>query len=114
MALPQGKVAAESDIHVEGQPSRSFSESAALAFVERGVRAAIVRLPPTVHGAGDRGFIPEIIKSARKRKESAYINDGLNRWPAVNRLDAAHLFRLAVESGEAGARYHGVAEQVLS
>jgi nucleoside-diphosphate-sugar epimerase len=87
---------------------------AALAFVEQGVRAMAVRLAPTVHGQGDRGFIPRIIKAAQKRNASAYIGDGSNRWPAVHRLDAARLFRLAVERGEAGVKYHGVAEQGLT
>ena len=108
--LPFGRLATEADTHVKDQPTRSFSESAALAFVPQRVSASIVRLPPTVHGAGDHGFIPQIIQSARKRKKAAYIGDGTNRWPAVHRLDAARLFRLALEAAKPGAVYHGVAE----
>lgn len=109
--LPQGKISTEADNHMQDAPNRSFSENAALDLIPRGVCASIIRLPPTVHGSGDYGFIPEIIKAARKKGTSVYIGDGANRWPAVHRLDAAKLFRLALEKGEAGARYHGVDER---
>jgi nucleoside-diphosphate-sugar epimerase len=108
--LPQGRVSTERDDHVSDAPNRSFSEKAALEFVGLGVRPSIVRLPPTVHGAGDRGFMARIIGAARKRGVSPYVGDGANRWPAVHRLDAAKLFRLALEKGGAGAKYHGVDE----
>src|SRR5271167_155262 len=105
----QGSLAKEEDA-----PNPSFprkSEEAALALAARGVRASVLRLPPSVHGTGDHGFVPRLISIAREKRVSAFIGDGLNRWPAVHRLDAAHLYRLALEKGSAAARYHGVAEE---
>jgi nucleoside-diphosphate-sugar epimerase len=108
LALPQGKVSTERDNHVPTAPNRSFSETAALDLIARGVRSSIVPLPPTVHGAGEHGFMSRIIAAARKKGVSPYIGDGANRWPAVHVSDAARLFRLALEKGEAGAKFHGV------
>lgn len=87
------------------------SDNAVIGLAKRGVRTSIVSLAPSVHGEGDKGFIPRLINIAREKGFSAYIGDGANRWPAVHRLDAAHLFRLAVEIAPAGSRLDGVADE---
>jgi nucleoside-diphosphate-sugar epimerase len=106
---PKGPLSTEEDT-----PNASFprkSEEAMIAFASRRVRASVVRLAPTVHGEGDHGFVPALIGVARDKGISAFLGDGLNRWPAVHRLDAARLYRLVVEKGTAGAAYHGVADE---
>ncbi|WP_421760105.1 SDR family oxidoreductase [Devosia sp.] len=90
---------------------RLTSEGAAAAVAGTGVNVSVMRLPPSVHGEGDHGFIPMIIRSAREKGISAYLGDGQNRWPSVHRLDAARLFRLALEKAEPEAWYHGVADE---
>ncbi|HEX4199816.1 MAG TPA: SDR family oxidoreductase [Caulobacteraceae bacterium] len=90
---------------------RALNERAVETWASRGVRASIVRLAPSVHGDGDKGLVPQIIAAARKAGEAIYVGDGQNRWSGVHRQDAATLFRLALEKGAAGARYHGVGEE---
>ncbi len=112
LVMPAGRISAETDAPDESSigAHRIPGERAALAFAERGVRVSIVRLAPTVHGPGDHGFVPAFVAAARKTGVSAYIGDGGNRWPAVHRLDAASLYRLAFENAPAGTALHGAAE----
>jgi nucleoside-diphosphate-sugar epimerase len=113
-ALLAGTPLAEEHMSASGTFPRVASEEAAIAMAARGVRTAVVRLPPTVHGEGDKGFVPQMIAIAREKGVAAYIGEGLNRWPAVHRLDAAKLYRLILEKGAAGACYHGTAEQGIA
>ncbi|RUU00937.1 SDR family oxidoreductase [Mesorhizobium sp. USDA-HM6] len=106
-----GRVATE-DVPPASNPSiPRVSEQAAYEVAEKGARVSIIRLPPSVHGAGDHGFIPILIGIAREKGASVYTGEGLNHWPAVHRLDAARLYRLVLEKGRGGARYHAVAEE---
>ncbi|MFF1418139.1 SDR family oxidoreductase [Streptomyces sp. NPDC058280] len=112
--LAPGRVAAERDMPtIDGSPMsiRSATAQAVLTLASRGVRSSVVRLSPTCHGDGDNGFMATLVAIARAKGVSGYIGDGANHWPAVHRLDAARLFRLAVEKAPAGSVLHGVAEE---
>jgi len=111
--LTPGQIGKEADSPYTGSGAvpRAKSEELVLSFAAKGVRAALVRLPPSVHGDHDHGFVPILINAAQKNGAAAYIGTGENHWPAVHRLDAAKLFRLVLEKGKSGGRYHGVAEQ---
>lgn len=109
-----GKLATEDMMSPFNPAWPRASEQAAAALVELGVCAAIVRLPPSVHGDEDKhGFIPILVNIAREKGVSAYVGDGLNRWNAGHRLDAAHLYRLALENVIPGMRYHACAEESI-
>ncbi|WP_310393436.1 SDR family oxidoreductase [Hymenobacter sp.] len=113
--ITPGRVATENEasaLTVHDFP-RVATEEAAGAVADRGVRVALLRLSPSVHGDGDHGFVPALIDIARATGVSAYVGEGQNRWNAVHRLDAARLFRLALEHGAADARYHAVAEAAI-
>ncbi len=112
-ALP-GRVATERDESAPGSPvaSRAANARAALDLAAWGVRSSVVGLPRTVHGEGDRhGFIARLIGIARDQGVSGYVGDGSSRWPAVHVLDAARLFRLAIEQAPAGSRLHAVGDE---
>lgn len=110
--LNPGKVVTEADQVPASSPNpRIATEHAANALLQEGVNVSILRLPPSVHGQGDHGFVPMLIGIAREKGQSAYIAEGQNRWSAVYRQDAAQLYRLALEKAARGACYHGVAEE---
>lgn len=109
--VKSGDLMTEDDTRDPNVRAMRLSEDAALQLVEQGVRATVVRLAASVHDKGDHGFVPMLIQIARTTGVSAYISEGLNRWPAVHRLDAARLYRLVLEQGVAGGRYHGVADE---
>ncbi|MET0637732.1 MAG: SDR family oxidoreductase [Chitinophagaceae bacterium] len=110
-----GKLATEDIIPPFNPAWPRASEQAADAVVLMGARAACLRLSPSVHGEDDKqGFIPILVNIAKEKGVSAYIGEGQNRWNAVHRLDAVHLFRLALENASAGARYHASAEEAIT
>ncbi|MFG2352285.1 SDR family oxidoreductase [Streptomyces sp. NPDC048521] len=106
---PAGRLVTEDDGPAAGT-RRTASEEATLALAERTVRASLLRLP-SVHGRGDHGFVPLLIRIAREKGMAAYVGDGTNRWPGVHRFDAARLYRLALENAPAGSRLHATDEE---
>jgi len=120
LGLTPGRVATEGDGHGadpalaalgSGPQTRLATAELVVALASRNVRSSVVRLPPTNHGDGDHGFLAALVGIARDRGVSGYIGDGFNRWPAVHRLDSAHLFRLALEGAPAGSTLHAVADE---
>jgi nucleoside-diphosphate-sugar epimerase len=112
-ALPAGRVGTERDAPDPDSAAapRVAGEQSAPSLAERAVRSAVLRLPPSVHDESKRGFVGAMVDVAREKGVSGYVGDGPNRWPAVHRLDAARLFRLAAETAPAGSVLHGVADE---
>lgn len=108
--LPAGATEADEPNHA----SLRKSEMAAGILRQRGVRTATVRLAPSVHGVGDYGFIPVVIRLAREKGVSAYIGEGLNQWSGVYRQDAAKVYRLALERGVTELVYHAIADEAVT
>ncbi len=119
LGVAPGRVATERDgqspdpsmAALGGPSTRLGTAQLTLALASRGVRSSVMRLPPTVHGDGDNGFMATLVGIARDKGVSGYIGDGSSRWPAVHRLDAAHLFLLALEKAPAGSTLHAVADE---
>jgi nucleoside-diphosphate-sugar epimerase len=113
LVLPTGRVGVESDAPDPSAPgaARVAGERTALALADGGVRASVVRLAPSVHERLKRGFVGTLTDIAQRSGFSGYLGDGSQRWPALHRLDAASLFRLAVEDAPAGSVLHGVGEE---
>ena len=119
LGVAPGRVATEHDgidadpvgVHGAGPSIRHANAMATLALATRGVRSSVVRLPPTVHGDGDTGFVATLVTIARTTGVAGYLGDGSNRWPAVHRSDAATLFRLALENAPAGSVLHAVGDE---
>jgi nucleoside-diphosphate-sugar epimerase len=114
MGLSPGRVATERDMPEAasgGLHTRAETARLTIGLASRDVRSSVMRLSPTVHGNGDNGFMAILIGIAREKGVSGYIGDGANRWPAVHRLDAARLFRLALEGAPAGSVLHAVADE---
>jgi nucleoside-diphosphate-sugar epimerase len=117
LGLAPGRVATERDMPgIDGSPMsvRAATGMVTLELASRGIRSSVVRLSPTCHGEGDNGFMRALVDIARDKGVSGYVGDGANRWPAVHRLDAARLFRLAAEKAPAGSVLHGAAEEGIA
>jgi nucleoside-diphosphate-sugar epimerase len=110
VAVAQGRAATENDPPLSSPSLPRVSELTAVALMERGVRASVMRLPQ-VHDTVKQGLVTSLIAIARAKGVSAYIGEGRNRWPAAHVTDVAHLYRLALEKGTPEARYHAVAEE---
>jgi nucleoside-diphosphate-sugar epimerase len=110
LGLAPGRVGTEDDTPDPNVHPRVANAEAALSFAERDVRPIVARFAPTVHGPGDHGFVAVLVAIAKEKGVSAYVGDGANRWPAVHRLDAAHLVALAVDHAPAGTVIHATAE----
>lgn len=94
--------------------TRVRAEQLLLSYADKGIRAMVIRLSPFVHGRGDKAFTSTYVSYAQKNNEAVYVSRGENIWPAVHRLDAAHLYRLALENGKTGSIYHAVSEGVTA
>lgn len=112
--LAPGRLATEADVPPTGPSYPRRSEAAARALAVRGVRTSTIRLAPSVHGLGDQGFVPILIRLAREKGVSAYIGEGTNRWPAVHRLDAARLYRQVLEREGNESAWHAVADEGIA
>ena len=120
LGLAPGRVATEVDGRepdatppalIGGAHARLANAHLTLALASRGIRSSVLRLPPTVHGNGDHGFMATLVKIARDKGVSGYLGDGSNRWPAVHRTDAGRLFRLAVELAPAASTLHAIGDE---
>jgi nucleoside-diphosphate-sugar epimerase len=120
LGLAPGRVATEGDGRdpdvappalIGGARARLANAHLTLALASRGIRSSVLRLPPTVHGNGDHGFMSALVQIARDKGVAGYLGDGSNRWPAVHRTDAVHLFRLAVESAPAASTLHAIGDE---
>jgi nucleoside-diphosphate-sugar epimerase len=120
LGLAPGRVGTERDGHGPGSATahlsggtqtRMANAQMTLSLASRSVRSSVVRLPPTVHGEGDNGFMAALVGIARDKGVSGYVGDGSSRWPAAHRFDAAPLFRLALEKAPAGSVLHAIADE---
>jgi nucleoside-diphosphate-sugar epimerase len=112
--LAAGRVLTEDDsTEIADAPIGRFSEAAALLLAGQGVRVSVIRLPRSVHGEGDHGFVPQLINIARAKGAAGYPGEGSYRWPAVHRLDTARLYRIALESAPTGTRLHAIGDESI-